>query len=476
MTLFGKKKEIEEELIQKEVERKRKQTRRRVSPLFWIFLSFLMVVVIGWILLAIPFSWAEGHSLAPIDSLFLSVSAVCVTGLSPVVIADTLSLFGKIVMAFLIQVGGLGLVTIISFWLFLSGNNTSLSQANVIKEALNQNGLANIRKLIYHILLVTFSIEALGAFMSFFVFVKDYDPLTSLGFAVFHAISAFNNAGFDILGSTSLAAYKDNFLMNFTTCFLILAGGLGYLVYDDLFFRRTLTRASLQTKLVLIINAVTAVLSILAVYAVDYPRMSFLQAAFYGISLRTAGFTTFDSNLRTLSPGGVLVSCLFMFIGGNPLSTAGGMKTVTIFVTLYSLVSYATGRKMIIFKREISKETRLKALFLVVLGILDLLLGTVLICAFELGNENIVDTLRQDGGLGHGLVEAVFYEAASAFDTVGFTLGLTPLLGVPSKVVLCILMFTGRVGPVAVLTFWNPALSRPHKDRVSYVQTDLMIG
>lgn len=470
-----KRKEIERE-TRKEIEKRKKETRYRLSPVAWIFLSFLLVVVLGWILLALPFSSTDmSRPLSAIDSLFLAVSCVCVTGLSTVVVAESVSLFGRIVMGVLIQIGGLGLVTVVSFWIFITDKQTSVSQAKIIKEALNQNGFAELKSLIYHILIMTFVFELTGMVMTMFVFVHEYDFWTALGYSVFHAVSAFNNAGFDCIGSTSLAAYKDNFLMNFATDFLIVTGSLGYLVYEDIFFRHKFKTATVQTKLVLIINLITYVVSILVIYLIGHNRMSFMQAVTYAINLRTAGFTTFDSNLETLSSANVIVSCVVMFIGGNPMSTAGGMKTVTVFVVFASMISYATGKKIVIFKRKVADETKLKAFFLVSLGTVDVILGTILICIFERNNQDIISLLESVHG-GVGMIEAAVYEVVSAFCTVGFTLGITSYLSVGSKIVLCLLMFIGRVGPVAILTFWNPTLNRPKQDKVNYVDAQLMIG
>lgn len=437
------------------------QIKKRMSPLLTIILSFALVIFVGSVLLVLPFASSEGYQLSYENSLFLAVSAVCVTGLTPVVLATELSIFGKIVMALLIQIGGLGLVTLVSFVMFATGKRFNVSQAIVVKEALNQPGFAHIKPLINHILIITASFELLGTFMNMFVFSVDYPFWEALGISAFHAISSFNNAGFDIIGPVSLYPYKDNVLLNLSTCILIIAGGLGFLVYEDLVTFHKWKRFSVQTRIVLIVNLSLILLSILTTYACGYDKMTFMQAAFYAINLRTAGFTTFANNVDSLSNANVIFSIIYMFIGGSPLSTAGGIKTTTLFVIIASVFSFSRGKKTVVFKRTIDHYTKLKAFFLLFTGLSELLTATILISVFE--NDQF-------------LLKEVIYECSSAFGTVGLTLGITPFIHTGSKIVLELLMFSGRLGPVIFLTVWNPTLYKPSNNEVLYLGTDLMVG
>jgi trk system potassium uptake protein TrkH len=439
-----------------------KALRQKISPLTTIFLSFALIIFVGSIILFLPFSASESTGqLSYIDALFLSVSAVCVTGLSPVVLATSLSIFGKIVMALLIQIGGLGLVTIVSFVVFATGKKFNVSQAVVVKEALSQPGMSHLKPLIKHIIIITASFELLGTVLNMFVFGFDYPFWEALGISVFHAISSFNNAGFDIIGSQSMIPYKDNFLLNFSTCLLIIAGGLGFLVYEDFIEFHKWKRFSIQTKIVLIVNLVLLITSVFTIYGVEYSsKVSFMQAAFYAINLRTAGFASFDL-ASTLTSSGKIISIILMFIGGSPLSTAGGIKTTSLFVILASLSSFRKGRRTVAFHREIDHYTKLKAFYLMSIGILDILIGSALISLFEQDAFSISD---------------IMFECTSAFGTVGFTVNLTSQLNPWSKIVLCILMFTGRVGPVLLLSMWNPTLYKPKRQEVRYLETDLIIG
>ncbi len=435
--------------------------RNRVTPILYVILSFIGVIFVGSLLLVLPAASSDpSNSLSYIDAFFLSVSSVCVTGLSTVTIATALSVFGKIVIACLMQIGGLGLVTIISFFWFAAGIKINISQAMVVKEALSQPGYGHLRPLIKHVILITAGFEVLGTILNMFVFGFDYPFWEALGISMFHAISSFNNAGFDIIGAESLVPYANNFLLNFSTCLLIIAGGLGFLVFEDFFTFRKWRKFSLQTRIVLLTNLFVLLVSILIVYALQFNNMTFMEAVFYSINLRTAGFTTIN-NKMILKNSTVLVSNFFMVIGGSPFSTAGGIKTTTLFVILGSLYSSITGKKTLFCNREITDATKIKAFFLVVMAVFEIILGATLISIFE--NESIS-------------LEYVLYECCSAFGTVGLSLGITSSLSVGSKIILCALMFTGRVGPSMLISAFNLSPYKPNKAEVGFLGIDLMIG
>lgn len=435
--------------------------KNRITPIFYIIISFVGVILVGSVLLVLPVASADHeNSLTYIDAFFLAVSAVCVTGLSPVVVATALSVFGKIVLALLIQIGGLGLVTIISFIMFATGAKINISQAMVVKEALSQPGFKNIKPLIKHIFIITFIFEICGTVMNMFVFTADYPFWEALGISIFHAISSFNNAGFDIIGAESMVPYANNILLNFSTCLLIICGGLGFLVYEDLFFFRKWRKFSTQTRVVLIINLLLLFSSIFIIYALEYNEITFMQAVFYAVNLRTAGFTTFN-NAAVLRHSAIVTSLFFMLVGGSPLSTAGGIKTTTIYVIFASMTSFVSGKKTVVRHRQIPDETKIKAFFLFAFAVLEVCFGTFLI--FILENERFS-------------FETVIYETVSAFGTVGLSLGVTPYLSAGSKLVLCFIMFTGRVGPSALISAFNIKPYKPDRGNVEFLGVDLMVG
>ena len=432
-----------------------------IQPLMFVIISFLLVILIGSILLVLPISSSDiSTHLHYIDALFLSVSAVCVTGLSTIAsIGDTLSVFGKIVICLLIQIGGLGLVTIVSFIMVASGRRLDLFTASVVKESLSQSGYSELRTLLKHIIIITIVMETFGTGMNLIVFASDYPFWEALGISIFHSVSSFNNAGFDIIGSTSMIAYKDNILLNLNTCFLILCGGLGFLVYEDVFLSRRWHKFSIQTRIVLITNGILIILSFFLVKILQGDSITWLQAFFYSVNLRTAGFTTFDVG-NTITSSNVILSSVLMFIGGSPLSTAGGIKTTTFFIILASIGSLFTGKQPIVYKRELSKGCIRKALILFIIALLGVFLGIFFISI----NEGNKFTFTQ-----------MFYECFSAFGTVGLSMGITTELSVLSKLVLCLLMFFGRLGPVTILAVWKPFFK--HKgDDIFYLETDISVG
>lgn len=441
-----------------------KHTRKRLKimkPLMYIIGSFILVIFVGSILLVLPFSSSDmSNPLSYIDSLFLSCSAVCVTGLSVVPsIGDSLSVFGKIVMCLLIQIGGLGLVTIVSFVIVSTGKRFNRSAANVVKESLSQSGYGELRELLKHIMLITLVLEVFGACINLIVFALDYPFWEAVGISIFHSVSSFNNAGFDIIGSTSMIAYKDNVLLNLNTCFLILCGGLGFLIYEDIFMMKKWSKYSIQTRIVLITNGILIISSFLLVKILQGDSITWLQAFFYSVNLRTAGFTTFDVG-QTIKSSTVILSCVLMFIGGSPLSTAGGIKTTTFFVVLAAISGLFTGKKPIIYKRELSRECIRKALILFALALFGITLGIFFITINEGSKFSFTE---------------IFYECFSAFGTVGLSMGITTSITSWSKIVLCLLMFFGRLGPVTILTMWNPFF-RHKGDDISYLETDISIG
>ena len=446
----------------KRVEKSKTKYKKCFSPLLTIFSSFVLVILIGTILLALPIAASNpSEPVKFVDALFISTSAVCVTGLTTIPnLSITLSVFGKVILALLIQIGGLGLVTIISFFLLSTGKKITFRTKKVMRDALNQSSFSQIKLLVRYIIFTSIIFETLGTVMNMFVFTNDYSFWTALGISVFHSISSFNNAGFDIIGSSSMSVYSGNWLLNFSTCLLVLCGGLGFMVIHDIIRKHRWKDFSIQSKIVLTMNTSILIISILAIKLLQGGTITWMQAIFYSVNLRTAGFSTFDLG-QLLTPGASFLSLLLMFIGGSPLSTAGGIKTTTLFVLIMAFISYAKGKKTIVFKREITKQAKYKAFLLVISALFGVFIGIFLILLFDDGKFSMQD---------------VIFECFSAFGTVGLSRGITSQLSSPSKIVICFLMYFGRIGPVSVLTIWNPMINNPRKTNVDYLSTDIMIG
>lgn len=442
--------------------------KRKISPYLLVLLSFACVILLGSILLILPCSyqkeWLANHNPVYWDSLMLSTSAVCVTGLTPYAdISATLSIFGKIVLLLLVQIGGLGFITIFTFFLSLFGVKIGAINRFMIKEALNLNHFSGITKFIKKIILYTTVVEGIGLLLNLIVFVPEFGFGEGLWISLFHSVSSFNNAGFDILGSTSLISYSHNVLLNITTMLLIIIGGIGFPVIDDI-LHHTPRRWSSYTKIVLITSSVFIVVGTLSLWLFERPnQMTFLEALFQSVSARTAGFATVDMSQLTMP--GTMIMELLMFIGASPLSTGGGIKTTTVFVIVISILFFIKGKKPVIFHRALSKNSTTKAMALTFIAMSVLLLSFFTIVLIE--EKNPVIGKNSNG---------ILFESFSALGTVGLSKGLTPYFYPGSKVVLCLLMFFGRVGPITILSVFSKTLNQEEESHVRYIEDNIVIG
>ena len=406
-------------------------TNRWLSPGRFLVLGFAAVILLGTILLLLPISANPGVTIQPVDALFTSTSAVCVTGLIAIDTADHFSVFGRTVVALLIQIGGLGITSIGVTFILLAGKKIGLRERILVKEALNLDTLKGIVQLVKSVMLVTLSFEFVGMALSYIVFSQDYPPLSALGISAFHSIAAFNNSGFDILGGyQNLIPYRDNVLLNLTTCGLIIFGGLGFYVIREILHKRSLRNLSMNTKIVL-----TMTVSLLAIGTVLLKLtddVTWLGAFFQSTSARTAGFSTYA--LGDFTTAGQFVLIILMFIGASPGSTGGGIKTTTTFTLLKSLFAFSTNRDCTAFRRKIPNESIMKAFIVTVLAFIVVCFMTLLICIIE-----PQFTFMQ-----------VLFEVVSGFGTVGLSTGITPDLADLSKVLLCLTMFIGRLGPLTM--------------------------
>ena len=426
-----------------------------------IALSFLVLILVGTALLMLPFASADGQGAPLLDALFTGASATCVTGL---VVRDTFqswSLFGQIVILLLIQIGGLGFMTVIILFSLAFGNRLSLARRQLLLRSVGAMDFAGMRPLLRRVLVGTLFFEAGGALVLSLRFVPLFGWGKGIYFSVFHAISAFCNAGFDLMGGggafSSLTSFRDDPLVILTVSFLILTGGAGFVVWRDVWehgFR--FSRYSLHSRLVFLSLAVlTVVPTVLFLFSerngllADMPfGKALLSSFFLAVSPRTAGFNSLA--LDKLSGGGFLLECILMFVGGNPGSTAGGVKTTTILVLILSVAATLRRKKNVTAGKRSLEEDSLRT----AASIVSLYLAAVLSSVFLL-------SLLEKVKLGE-----VFFHVISAVATVGLSVGELSGYTVLSKIVLILLMYFGRIGGLSLaLAFADsrevPAAERP---------------
>ena len=415
--------------------------------------GFAMLILFGAVLLLLPLSVRGDAEVHFIDALFTSTSAVCVTGLIAIDVADHFTTFGQAVVAVLIQVGGLGVTSIGVGLILAARKNVGLKGRILLKEALNIEGIKGMIRLVKSILLMTLCFELMGIVLSFLVFVQDYPVLKALWISIFHSIAAFNNSGFDILGGLrNLIPYQNNILLNLTTSGLIIFGGLGFLVILDVLKKRSFRKLTLHSKVVLTTTLTLLVAGTLLLKATE--DITWLGAFFQSVSARTAGFSTYP--IGEFTNAGLFTLIILMFIGASPGSTGGGIKTSTFFVLSQHVRSLFTKRHISAFRRNIPLEVFSKACTISLLSLLLVCVGTFFLCVLEPE---------------YSFVQLLF-EEVSAFGTVGLSTGITPTLSVASKLILIFTMFSGRVGTFTLLTMW---IDRPAPS-VRYTEESVSIG
>ncbi|ADY14578.1 H(+)-transporting two-sector ATPase [Sphaerochaeta globosa str. Buddy] len=431
----------------------KKPLSKRMQPNHLLLVGFLLIILFGSLLLSLPIAHNPGIDLAYIDALFISASAVCVTGLVTVDVALTFSLFGRTVIAVLILLGGLGFAAIVISFSLLLGMNVNLSKRLFIKEAYNLSSMKGTLGIVRAVLISSFLIQGVGTVVEYFVFRQAYSPLDAFGHALFNTISAFNNAGFDLMGGyRSLTVYQDNLVMNLTTALLIILGGSGFFVLADCVRNRKWSTLSMHSRIVILMNASLITLGLLFFMAVEH--LSPLAAFFQSVTTRTAGFNTVD--IAAFSQAGLFFAMILMFIGASPGSTGGGIKTTTTFALLLSLGSLMFRREPAAFKRKVNSDSILKAFQVLLLSFLVVVLGSMTLVLIEGGNFDFL---------------AVLFETVSAFATVGLSCGITPSLSTVSKVVLSLIMFAGRVGPITIATSLKAKPSH-----LGYIEEQVFIG
>ena len=419
---------------------------RKLQPVQIIALGFMGMILLGACLLTLPVATRSGHSVGFLDALFTSTSAICVTGLITVDTGTVYSIFGQLVILLLIQAGGLGFMTVTTLIFIIIGKRISLSERMVIREQLNEETLSGLVKLIKRVLMVTFITEFIGAALLSIRFIPDFGLLKGIYFSFFHAISAFCNAGFDLIGNfQSLMPYANDFIVNFTICALIVTGGLGFIVILDISKKIRSGRKSrleLHTKIVLITTVSLIVLGAIAFFLLEMnnpktigspdlsPNGKFFASVFQSVTPRTAGYNTIDQN----SMGGAskLLTVILMFIGASPAGTGGGIKTTTATVIFLLILAFIRGKKEVnVMHKRLDTGLILRAIVIVLLSLLLVLFVTFILMMTE--NKDFT-------------LDKILFEVTSAFGTVGLTCGITPSLSGIGKLLIIMTMYGGRVG------------------------------
>ena len=415
-----------------------------------ITVGFLLLTLVGASILSLPISSNNGQPTNFVDSLFTATSAVCVTGLVVFDTATHWSLFGKVVIISLIQIGGLGFMTIATMISLIRGKKINLKERLLIQESLNQIDLSGIVNLTRKIIFMVFAIEAIGGIILSISFIPRFGLITGLAYGFFHSISAFCNAGFDLMGSisgqfSSLTSLYDNSLVMITISLLIILGGLGYPVILDVLHTRSLKKLTIHSKLVITSTIILLLIGFVFILGVEYNnpdtlgnmdmKGKLLSSMFQTTTLRTAGFNSIDLSL-TKEPT-IFLMVILMLIGASPASTGGGIKTTTVAVLFLTVKDFLCGKDEIhIFERSISSESIKKAMVIFFIAIFIFIIGTL---ALSLTNPQF------------SLIECVF-EVMSAYATVGLSIGGSPNLNVVGKFIIIILMFLGRVGSLTIFT------------------------
>ena len=445
----------------------------KLNPYQMMVVGFAGVILIGAILLSLPIATQTGESISFLDALFTSTSAVCVTGLVVVDTATYWSFFGHIVIIMLIQVGGLGFMTITTLFSLIIKKRINLKERLLIQESLNQIDLSGLVKLTRYILLMTFTIEGIGALILSTVFIPQFGFVKGTWYSIFHAISAFCNAGFDLMGTvsgpfSSLTSYVNNTTITLAISLLIILGGLGFPVILDIIRNKKISKLNMHSKIVLISTAILILFGMAFILLVEYNnhdtlgnlnlKGKLLASLFQSVTIRTAGFNTID--LALLNQASLFIMMIFMFIGASPASTGGGVKTTTIATLILTVKSLLLGKEDIeVFERRISSSTVKKSVGIFFVGISAVSIGILLLSLTE-GEFN--------------LVEAAF-EVISSFATVGLSIGGSINLTSIGKLLIVIYMFMGRVG---LLTIFLALVSKNtvNKQLIRYPECRIIVG
>ena len=450
-----------------------RKSTSKLNPSQMMVVGFAAVILIGAILLSLPIATQTGERTSFLDSLFTATSAVCVTGLVVVDTATYWNFFGQIVIIILIQIGGLGFMTITTLFSLIVKKRINLKERLLIQESLNQIDLSGLVKLTRYILLMTFVIEGIGALILSTVFIPQFGFIRGSWYSIFHSISAFCNAGFDLMGNvtgpySSLMYYVNNTTITLAISALIILGGLGFPVILDIVKNKKISKLNMHSKIVLISTSILIVVGMLFIFIVEYKNVGtlgnlslkgkILASLFQSVTIRTAGFATID--LTILHQATLFIMMIFMFVGASPASTGGGVKTTTIAVLILTVKSFLLGKEDIeVFGRRITSSTVRKSVGIFFVGVLGVLTGILLIVLIEPEFD---------------LLEASF-EVVSALATVGLSIGGSSNLTSIGKLLIVIYMFMGRVG---LLTIFLALVAKNtvNKQQIRYPEGRIIVG
>ena len=416
----------------------------------YILLGFMIVILIGSVLLKLPISSATGVSVPYIDALFTATTATCVTGLVTLPTVSTWSTFGQTVILLLIQIGGLGVITVLAGFMIFLNKRFGLKDYLLIQDTFNLNTMNDLKSFVRKVINGTFIIEIVGALLYMIVFVPEFG-VKGIWISLFNSISAFCNAGIDIISENSLIQYVHNPIINFVTCALIIIGGLGFIVWWDIVRiireKKSVNSLTLHSKIVLISTVILIAIGTLGVMIGEYnnpltmKEYSFgekLEASFFqSVTLRTAGFATIPQ--QNLTNATAIISLFLMFIGGSPAGTAGGVKTVTIAVLVVTMISMIKNKNEIaLFNRKLAHNDIRKAIAVIFMSLLILISSTFLLALVT--EASFID---------------IAFETVSATATVGLSRNLTPFLNMWGKCIIIATMYFGRVGPISLALALN---------------------
>ncbi|MBM6860370.1 Trk family potassium uptake protein [Clostridium saudiense] len=430
-------------------------------------LGFLAVILIGGIILTLPISSASGESTNFLDALFTSTSAVCVTGLITLDTGTHWSMFGQTIIMFLIEIGGLGFMSFTTLIAIILGKKITLRDRLILQDAMNTFNIQGLVKMVQYVLTFTITVQLSGALLFSTQFIPEYGIGKGLFYSLFHSISAFCNAGFDLFGNfSSLTNYSSNWVVLLVVSALIIIGGIGFAVWIEIYNFKSIKKLSLHSKMVILVTAILLVGGTILMFIFEHNNPNTLanmsmgdkivNSFFAAVTPRTAGFNSIST--AGMTNAGNFLTILLMFIGGSPGSTAGGIKTTTIGVLLVTVICVIRGRDDAeVFKKRFPKELIYKAFTLFFIGGVLIIGATMLLSYTEQGASFL----------------SLLYETTSAFGTVGITLGLTQQLTEIGKVLIMIMMYLGRVGPLTVVL----SLMRNKKNNgVRYPEGKILIG
>ncbi len=436
--------------------------KKNLTPAQYLVSGYFVIIMLGSLLLMLPVATTDGQGLGAIDAVFTATSATCVTGLIVVNTKEAFTIFGSTVIMFLIQIGGLGIMSMSTLFAFVVGKKISLKERLIIQEDLNQYQISGMVRLVQYLLGFTFAIEGTAAAILFLRFSQDYPFWRSIYLSVFHAVSAFNNAGFDLFGN-SLEGFTGDITVNFVIMALIILGGIGFGVMMEAYNRVKFKKSTLQTKIVIVMTLALLVLGFFIFFILEYNNTlaglplldKTLGAMFLSVTPRTAGFNTVPTG--ALKQSSLFLIIILMFIGASPGSTGGGIKTTTFGVILVTMKNMITGKEdMEIYNRRFEKQIVYKAFTITMLAAGLIILVTTLLLIIE--DFQFIDAL---------------FETVSAFGTVGLSTGITGQLSDISRVLITITMFAGRVGP---LTLAVAIGEKQRKGTYHYPTEKVMVG